>query len=138
MSLTVDSLIELAQLIDSAGIGSWSESAAYPDSATGVVIGRLPLRPVKVIGLTPYKVTGAQPDSLAGLAGIQIRIRSSDFRSLLDTQEAIAELLDYRGPTRLGAQYFAQIWCQISTPPGSLGTGDLPEVADTYYLRTDR
>jgi hypothetical protein len=138
VTLRIAGLSDLAALIASTGIGLWSTTAAYPDSATGIVIGRLPLRPAKAIGLTPYRVTGAQPDSLAGIDGVQVRFRARALGDLLDMQDAVSEVLDYRGPTVLGALRYAQIWCQISTPPGSLGSDDLPELADTYYLRTDR
>lgn len=132
------SVVGLAELLASAGIGSWSLSATYPDTVVGVVIGRLPLRPVQVIGLTPYRVVGAEKDAVGGVAGVQVRFRDPSLQVLVTRQQAVFDLLDRRGPTVLGGTYFAQMWCQISTPPGSLGSGDYPELADTYYLRTDR
>ena len=63
---------------------------------------------------------------------------SANMLTVLDLQTKVTELLDYRGPTTLGGVRFAQIWCAVSTPPNSVGTDDLPELADTYYLRTDR
>lgn len=136
--LTMAAVTALAELIARAGIGVWSSSAGYGPSDTGIVIGRLPLKPVKAIGLTPYRVVGAVPDAEAGISGVQVRIRTGTLTDLVNTQNAITELLDYRGPTVLGGSHFAQIWCAISTPPNALGSTDLPELADTYYLRTDR
>ncbi len=136
MSFTVDVITGLAELLEAENIGTWSETGAYPADATGIVVGRLPLKPIKAIGLTPYAIPGGS--WLVNTTGVQFRFRAADARAVLDLQDAVFEALDHRGLTVLGGHVVTDMWRQTSTPFGSLGSSDLPELADSYYLITDR
>jgi bifunctional ADP-heptose synthase (sugar kinase/adenylyltransferase) len=137
VSFTVEVVTGLAELLAAGGVGSWLTSGSYAADATAIVVGRLPLKPVMAVGLTPYAVPGAA-NWLVQVTGVQLRFRAATDTGVLDLQDAAFDLLHYRGLTSLGGHMITDMWRQAATPPGSLGTSDLPELADSYYLITDR
>ncbi|MFG2277515.1 minor capsid protein [Streptomyces asoensis] len=69
-----DLLQGVAELLALEGIGLYSPTTALPADATGIVLGRVPDGPDRVIGLTPYPV--ADDDSTDSVTGIQARLRA--------------------------------------------------------------
>ncbi|MFC7909069.1 minor capsid protein [Streptomyces nigra] len=70
----VDLLQGVAELLAAEEVGLYSPSAALPAGSTGIVLGRVPDGPDRVIGLTPYPV--ADDDSTDAVTGIQARMRA--------------------------------------------------------------
>jgi hypothetical protein len=108
--------------------------------AATVVIGPMQLAKVdNVVAITPYPI---EDNSETGeiITAVQVRIRSSvssGTKPVLDLQEDIwnaicmPESLEFNDITVIMA------WRQMSAPLG-LDPQGRPEVADTYYLRSDR
>jgi hypothetical protein len=136
VSFTVELVTGLAELLAELNVGTWSTTGSYAANATGIVVGRLPLSPVAVVGLTPYAIPGGS--WLVNTTGVQIRLRAADNRAVLDLQDAVFAALQYRGLTNLGGHTITDMWRNSSAPIGSMGSQDLPELADSYYLITDR
>ncbi|MFI8299987.1 minor capsid protein [Streptomyces nigra] len=64
----------VAELLAAEDVGVYSPAAALPPDATGIVLGRVPDGPDRVLGLTPYPV--ADDDSTDAVTGIQVRMRA--------------------------------------------------------------
>lgn len=69
-----DLLVGVAELLAAEDIGVYSPTAPLTAGATGIVLGRVPDGPDRVIGLTPYPV--ADDDSTDSVTGIQARLRA--------------------------------------------------------------
>jgi hypothetical protein len=69
-----DLLQGVAELLQAEGIGIYAPDAVLPVNSTGIVLGKVPDGPDRVIGLTPYPV--ADDDSTDSVTGIQARMRA--------------------------------------------------------------
>ncbi|MFG3090685.1 minor capsid protein [Streptomyces antibioticus] len=69
-----DLLQGVAELLAAEDVGVYSPAGALPAGATGIVLGRAPDGPDRVLGLTPYPV--ADDDSTDAVTGIQVRMRA--------------------------------------------------------------
>ncbi|NUS82963.1 MAG: hypothetical protein HOY75_09455 [Streptomyces sp.] len=69
-----DLLQGVAELLAAEGVGTYSPTAPLPAGTTGIVLGRVPDGPDRVLGLTPYPV--ADDDSADAVTGIQVRMRA--------------------------------------------------------------
>ncbi|MGW0869950.1 minor capsid protein [Streptomyces sp. NPDC002740] len=69
-----DLLKGVAELLALEGVGTYSPTGALPPDGTGIVLGRVPDGPDRVLGLTPYPV--ADDDSTDSVTGIQVRMRA--------------------------------------------------------------
>lgn len=70
----VDLLVGVAELLAAEDVGIYSPTGALPAAGTGIVLGRMPDGPDRVLGLTPYPV--ADDDSTDSVTGIQVRMRA--------------------------------------------------------------
>jgi hypothetical protein len=108
--------------------------------APSVVIGPLQLAKVAdVVGITPYPI---DDNSETGeiLTAVQVRIRgsvSAGTQPVLDLQEVIWHALCMPESLEFNNITVIEAWRQMSAPLG-LDPQGRPEVADTYYLRSDR
>lgn len=70
----VDLLVGVAELLAAEDVGTYSPNDPLPVDATGIVLGRVPDGPDRILGLTPYPVT--DDDSTDSVTGIQVRMRA--------------------------------------------------------------
>lgn len=99
---TSNLLTGLAELLAAEGAGSWSPSAAYATSATGIVLDVLPSAPDKVICLKDYN-----DDNDARLTdsvvSVQVRCRGDrDPATVRDMRDDVMAALHARRNTLLG------------------------------------
>ena len=93
MSFESDLLTGLAQLLASAGIGVWRESA-YTAAETGITLDKVPATPDAVVTLSDYTVSD-DPTLSDSVIGVQIRTRRAgvDPRPVKDLDGAIFNLI---------------------------------------------
>lgn len=70
----VDLLQGVAELLALEEVGVYSATGALPADGTGIVLGRMPDGPDRVLALTPYPV--ADDDSTDSVTGVQVRMRA--------------------------------------------------------------
>lgn len=63
-----------AQLLATAGVGTWSPAGSYTSAQTGIVIGLLPASPDRLIVLAAYGVTD-DPSLSDTVQGLQVTTR---------------------------------------------------------------
>jgi hypothetical protein len=126
----------VAELLDAEGIGRYAPDAVLPADVTGIVLGKSPDGPDRVLGLTPYPV--AADDSTDSVTGIQARMRwGTDAAGLVDLAEAVFNVLHNRRSYRLRGVWVEISWRQSQAWIGQDSRGRMELVAN-YYLRTVR
>jgi hypothetical protein len=138
---TVKLLTGLAELLESAGVGSW-DAAAVPDgSDVAITLVNLPQSPTKVVCLTSYPVMQSAR-ATEGIVGVNVRVRGdTDPRTASDIADEVFGALGARGRTAIGTApndlVVAAIDWQSSAPLGPDANGR-HEISANYYVRVNR
>lgn len=132
----VDLLVGVAELLAAEGLGLYSPESALPDGATGIVLGRVPESPDRVIGLTPYPV--ADDDSTDSVTAIQARMRAGmDPTDLVQLGTDVFRVLHNRRDYRAHGVQVEVSWRNSQAWIGQDAHGRM-ELTANYYLRTVR
>ncbi|MEU6279729.1 minor capsid protein [Streptomyces sp. NPDC047028] len=136
MSHDSDLLQGIAQLLDTAGVGVYDPDSVLPADATGIVLGKVPDGPDRVLGLTPYPV--ADDDSTDSVTGVQARMRAGvNPLDVIALADAVFDALhNVRSYTAGG------VWVEISWRNSQAWIGQdtsgRQELTANYYFRTVR
>ncbi|MGX1116410.1 hypothetical protein RKD37_001773 [Streptomyces ambofaciens] len=136
MSHDADLFRGVAELLDAQGVGTYDPDAVLPADVTGIVLGKVPDGPDRVLGLTPYPV--ADDDSTDSVTGIQARMRwGTDAAGLVTLADDVFNVLHNR------RSYTARgVWVEISWRNSQAWIGQdtrgRMELVGNYYFRTVR
>jgi len=138
MGWTTDVLEGLAQHLAANidGAAFRPDGPAYTTTEIGIVIGRVPAAPDRVIVLNTYPVrSGALSDITLGL---QVRVRgpkTADPRPVQDLTDAVYELLHGANQLTLGPALCALVWRQSWAWLGADDNGR-EETTSNFYAET--
>ncbi|WP_019328804.1 phage tail terminator protein [Streptomyces sp. TOR3209] len=136
MSHDADLFRGVAELLDTEGIGAYAPDTVLPADATGIVLGKSPDGPDRVIGLTPYPV--ADDDSTDSVTGIQARMRwGTDATGLVKLADDVFNVLHNRRSYLLRGVWVEISWRQSQAWIGQDTRGRM-ELVSNYYFRTVR
>lgn len=103
MTPTEEILVGLAELLSSAGVGSWAGAAGEvgsDDAGPVIVIGQAPREPARLVRLQHYRTSG---DYLTDrIVGVQVLIRSADGAPDYETERGIVDALHALRAVTLG------------------------------------
>ena len=87
-------LTGIAQLLATAGLGTWRDTGIYTAAETGIVMDTVPATPDRVITLTDYVVSD-DPTLSDSIIGVQVRTRwgGQDPRPVKDLDGSIFDAL---------------------------------------------
>ena len=87
-------LTGIAQLLATAGLGTWRDTGVYTAAETGIVMDTVPASPDRVITLTDY-VVADDPTLSDSVIGVQVRTRwgGQDPRPVKDLDGSIFDVL---------------------------------------------
>lgn len=139
MGFTRDVLEGIAAMLAAQDIGTWNASGAYAEGDKGIVVGTIPQTPDRVICLIPYPLTD-DPTLSDSVLGLQVRARSasSDPRPVLDTLDAVFDLLQGHYPVDLAGTARLLIAERTTGTPLGEDTNGRFEAADSYQLTLHR
>lgn len=131
----------LAQILDAAGVGTWSPEAAYADGDTGIVLSHLPQTPDKVICLTDYQIS-ADPRLTDGILGVQVKCRGdTDPGTAMDMYDGVYDAWQGLTHFQLGAGddaiWIGQIVWKSAPPIGPDENGRHERMAN-YWIYFNR
>ncbi|WP_129307998.1 minor capsid protein [Streptomyces sp. L2] len=136
MSHDSDLLQGIAERLDTAGVGVYDPDSALSADGTGIVLGKVPDGPDRVLGLTLYPVT--DDDSTDSVTGVQARMRAGvNPLDVIALADAVFDVLhNARSYTVHG------VWVEVSwrNSQSWIGqdTSGRQEIAANYYFRTVR
>ncbi|MBQ0827714.1 minor capsid protein [Streptomyces tagetis] len=131
-----DLLQGVAELLAAEGVGVYSPDAPLSPSATGIVLGRVPDGPDRVLGLTPYPV--ADDDSTDSVTGIQARMRAgTNPLDLVRLADNVFTVLDHRENYQVRGVQVEISWRNSQAWIGQDAHGRMEQVAN-FYFRTVR
>jgi len=136
-------LVGLAELLSSAGIGSWSGQAGElvdVDTPSIVVGGRVPNTPHRVIRIAAY-MSGSRDYSTATLVGVQVTVRGKphdvpDFATVHAVEQELHGLRAVTLGTYPNQRAIVQCLMQSVTDIGLDAVGRLREVMN-FYVHMD-
>ncbi|MEU6222239.1 minor capsid protein [Streptomyces sp. NPDC047042] len=132
----VDLLVGVAELLAAEDVGVYSPSGALPADGTGIVLGRVPDGPDRVLGLTPYPV--ADDDSTDSVTGIQVRMRAgTDPLDLVQLANSVFTVLHNRLSWDARSVRVEISWRASQAWIGQDSRGRM-ELTGNYYFRTVR
>ncbi|MCG0062237.1 minor capsid protein [Streptomyces tricolor] len=132
----VDLLQGIAVLLATEGIGTYAPDDVLPADGTGIVLGRVPDGPDRIVGLTPYPV--ADDDTTDAITGIQVRMRAgTDPTDLVQLAADVFSALHNRQHYQVAGVHVALSWRQSQAWIGQDDRGRM-ELTANYYLRTVR
>ncbi|MEU3098506.1 minor capsid protein [Streptomyces sp. NPDC006967] len=132
----VDLLVGVAELLAAEGVGTYNPSGALPAGSTGIVLGRVPDGPDRVLGLTPYPVT--DDDSTDAVTGIQARMRAgTNPLALVQLAEDVFAVLHNRRSWDARDVRVEISWRNSQAWIGQDSRGRM-ELVGNYYFRTVR
>ncbi|MEU0671364.1 minor capsid protein [Streptomyces sp. NPDC006172] len=132
----VDLLVGVAELLAAEGVGAYEPTNVLPAGETGIVLGRAPDGPDRVIGLTPYPV--ADDDTTDAVTGIQARIRAGvNPLDVIQLANSVFTALHNRQHYECQGIHVALSWRESQAWIGQDGRGRM-ELTANYYVRTVR
>ncbi|MEU7400010.1 minor capsid protein [Streptomyces sp. NPDC044948] len=136
MSHDADLFQGVAELLDAEGIGRYDPDAVLPADVTGIVLGKVPDGPDRVLGLTPYPV--ADDDSTDSVTGIQTRMRwGTDAAGLVGLADDVFTVLHARKDYQVRGVQVEISWRNSQAWIGQDTRGRM-ELVGNYYFRTVR
>ncbi|GII98389.1 hypothetical protein CLV28_0712 [Sediminihabitans luteus] len=137
MSWTSDLEAGLAEHLAAAGLGVWRPTGpAYTTAEVGIVTGRVPTAPDRVIVINAYNVTSGLLSHVT--LGLQIKVRgpkSADPRPAQDLTDAIYDRLHGARDLTLAGIPVALLWRQSWAWLGPDANGR-DETTSNYYAET--
>ncbi|MFE9921558.1 minor capsid protein [Streptomyces sp. NPDC005774] len=132
----VDLLVGVAELLAAEGVGTYEPSGVLPAGGTGIVLGRVPDGPDRVIGLTPYPVS--DDDSTDSVTGIQVRMRAgTNPLDLIQLANSVFNVLHNRRSWDARGVWVEISWRNSQAWIGQDSRGRM-ELVGNYYFRTVR
>ncbi|WP_042170089.1 minor capsid protein [Streptomyces sp. NBRC 110035] len=132
----VDLLVGVAELLAAEGVGTYDPSGALPADGVGIVLGRVPDSPDRVLGLTPYPV--ADDDSTDSVTGIQARMRAgTNALDVVQLANNVFTVLHNRCSWDVRGVWVEISWRNSQAWIGQDSRGRMELVAN-YYVRTVR
>ncbi|MFI2033731.1 minor capsid protein [Streptomyces bottropensis] len=132
----VDLLLGVAELLDVENVGTYDPSGALPAGSTGIVLGKVPDGPDRVIGLTPYPVS--DDDSKDSVTGMQARMRAgTDPVDIVQLADDVFTVLHNRRSYDARSVRVEISWRNSQAWIGQDTRGRMELVAN-YYFRTIR
>lgn len=126
----------VAELLDAEGVGTFAPDAVLPADVTGIVLGKVPDGPDRVLGLTPYPV--ADDDSTDSVTGIQARMRwGTDAGGLVQLADDVFNVLHNRRSYTVRGVWVEISWRNSQAWIGQDTRGRM-ELVGNYYFRTVR
>lgn len=123
----------LAEHLAASGVGTYRPTGIYDDTETGIVVGKAPASPPRIVALTPYPLSDS-PDA-DSVTGLQVRARSAgpDPRDALDLIDAVFAALAGLTSTTFAGAFVHRVQ---RTGGGDIGTDDNGryEHTSTYQL----
>lgn len=140
MGFESDLLAGVATLLEAAGVGSWSPSAALSSGATAITLGKLPTNVDAAVSLALYPVTD-DPSLSDSVLGLQVMSRTApgdDPRPHLDLSAAVFDQLHGLHDTDLSTG--VRVVEAERRSGASLGQDDLKRWmrSDNYYVTVHR
>lgn len=142
-SWTESLLVGIAELLDAAGAGTYSDGTAYAEGDTAIVLIELPDAPERVICLTDYPIED-DPSNGEGIVGVQVRTRAGRTDPLAPRALADAVFATLQGRRNLsfGAATaypvtVSHIYRESATPIGPDSQGR-HERSENYYVHVVR
>lgn len=131
-----DLLQGVAELLDAESVGTYSPNDPLPAGATGIVLGKVPDGPDRVIGLTPYPV--ADDDSTDSVTGMQARMRAgTNPLDVIQMANAVFTALHNRTSYDVRGVRVEISWRNSQAWIGQ-DSSDRMELVANYYFRTVR
>ncbi|MCD7440233.1 minor capsid protein [Streptomyces lincolnensis] len=132
----VDLLQGVAELLAVENVGVYSPTAALPAGGTGIVLGRMPDGPDRVLALNPYPV--ADDDSTDSVTGVQVRIRAgANVLDLVQLADDVFGVLHNRESWDARSVRVEISWRNSQAWIGQDAKGRM-ELTSNYYFRTVR
>lgn len=136
MSVEEQVAVGVAELLDTAGIATWSPTAPHAGPGPVVTVGDAPAAPDLAVTLTPY-VLQDDPHLADALVGLQVRVRGTrNPRTAWEVSDRIRDALNGRAGFTLGTVPVVECHRQASAPIGR-DENDRWEQADTYHLQVN-
>lgn len=139
MSIANDLVAGVAQLLATAGVGTWRATGSYlTTDPTPIYVQEAPGSPHRVITVAHYPVSNVAR-TRDSIEGVQVRNRGlpGDTRETSDDADAIRAALDGRQHVLLGATHVSLIEWQSGAPLGQDGNRRW-ETVQNFYLLTAR
>jgi len=131
-----DLLVGVAELLALKDVGVYSPTSPLPADATGIVLGRVPDAPDRILGLTPYPV--ADDDSTDSVTGIQVRMRAgTNVLDLVQLANDVFSVLHNRRDYQVRGVQVEISWRNSEAWIGQDTRGRLEKTAN-YYVRSVR
>jgi len=132
-------LTGIAQLLATAGLGTWRDTGVYTAAETGIVMDTVPATPDRVITLTDYVVTD-DPTLSDSVIGVQVRTRwaDADPRPVKDLDGSIFDALHgLEGVTLTGGVHIVSMFRRSGTSMGQ-DIGSRWGRSSNYYATVHR
>jgi hypothetical protein len=132
-------LTGIAQLLATAGLGTWRDTGVYTAAETGIVFDTVPATPDRVITLTDYVVTD-DPTLSDSVIGVQVRTRwgGQDPRPVKDLDGSIFDALHgLEGVNLTGGVHIVSMFRRSGTSMGS-DTNNRWMRSSNYYATVHR
>lgn len=131
-----DLLAGVAELLADEGVGVYDPDDVLQADATGIVLGKTPDGPDRVLGLTLYPV--ADDDSTDSVTGIQARMRAgTDPVAIVQLANDLFSVLHNRANYQVRGVQVEISWRQSQAWIGQDSRGRM-ELTANYYFRTVR
>lgn len=132
-SIQNDLLDGIAQLIQGAGLATYSTSGVYTAGQTGIFFKAVNPTPDRIVGLTAYGVTD-NPSMPTATLGVQVRVRGTqDPRDVDELGDAIYNLIHGLVHVQFGSVQVDQI-LRVSSITLGQDLSKRWERADGYYV----
>lgn len=132
----VDLLTGIAGLLATEGVGVYVPDGVLPAEGTGIVLGRVPEEPDRIVGLTPYPV--ADDDTTDAITAVQARLRAGvDPSGLVQLGNQLFTVLHHREHYDVAGVHVEVSWRQSQAWIGQDAHGRM-ELTANYYFRTVR
>lgn len=136
MSHDANLLRGVAELLHVEGVGVFDPDAVLPADSTGIVLGKVPDGPDRVLGLTPYPV--ADDDSTDSVTAVQARMRwGTDAAGLVTLADDVFTVLHNRRSYTVRGVWVEISWRNSQAWIGQDTRGRM-ELVGNYYFRTVR
>ena len=139
MGFESDLLTGIAQLLATAGLGTWRDTGIYTTAETGIVFDTVPQSPDRVITLTDYVVSD-DPALSDSVIGVQVRTRwgGQDPRPVKDLDGGIFDALHgLEGVTLTGGVHIVSMFRRSGTSMGQ-DTNNRWGRSSNYYATVHR
>lgn len=125
------------QLLDTAGVASFSTSGVYAENLTAVFIGVTPDKPDNAVTLMTYPVDSN--DHGNAITGLQVKFRGlrTSITGVIELSDAVYDLLHNKQHYEVNGVHVELSWHQSGAWMGQ-DDNQRVERVDNFYLRAER